>query len=57
MFPGHLFSKSRSDSPLLNKVRSRSRARMLLRFGVNPVVAYQTLIDSLRSHCFKGLSE
>ncbi|UTW49484.1 transcription termination/antitermination NusG family protein [Bacterioplanoides sp. SCSIO 12839] len=57
MFPGYLFLKSRSDSPLLNKVRSTPGARMLLRFGVNPVVVYQALIDSLRSHCFKGLSE
>ena len=57
MFPGYLFLKSRSDSPLLNKVRSTPGARMLLRFDINPVVVYQALIDSLKSQCFEEQSE
>ncbi|WP_419813536.1 transcription termination/antitermination NusG family protein [Bacterioplanoides sp.] len=52
MFPGYLFLKSKKDSPLLNKVRSTLGARMLLRFGVNPVVVSHVLIDSLKSQCF-----
>lgn len=51
MFPGYLFLKSKKDSPLLNKVRSTLGARMLLRFGVNPVVVHQALIDNLKEQC------
>lgn len=57
MFPGYLFLKSRNDSPLLNKVRSTPGARSLLRFGVEPVVVHQALIDSLKSQCFDEQSE
>ena len=57
MFPGYLFLKSKSDSPLLNKVRSTPGARMLLRFGVEPVVVHQALIENLKGQCFDELSE
>ncbi len=57
MFPGYLFLKSRNDSPLLNKVRSTPGARSLLRFGVEPVVVHQALIDSLNEQCFEEQSE
>lgn len=57
MFPGYLFLKSKNDSPLLNKVRSTPGARMLLRFGVNPVTVHSALIDNLKSECFSEHSE
>ena len=50
MFPGYLFLRCDSNSPLLGKVRSTRGARMLLRFGVSPVVVHSSLIDDLRSH-------
>lgn len=48
MFPGYLFLRCRAQSPLLNKVRSTPGARMLLRFGNEPVVVFATLVDNLR---------
>lgn len=48
MFPGYLFLRCRAQSPLLNKVRSTLGARMLLRFGNEPVVVFATLVDNLR---------
>lgn len=57
MFPGYLFLKSRSDSPLLSKVRSTPGARMLLRFGTSPVIVYPELIDSLKNQCFADQSD
>jgi len=57
MFPGYLFLRCNSTSPLLSKVRSTPGARMLLRFGVTPVVVYPSLIDDIRSHSEADHSE
>lgn len=57
MFPGYLFLKSRNDSPLLNKVRSTPGSRMLLRFGINPVVVHYALIDNLKEQCLEEQSK
>ena len=56
MFPGYLFLKTSSGSPLLNKVRSTPGARSLLRFGIDPVVVHEELIESLKGKCFRDAS-
>ena len=57
MFPGYLFLRCDSNSPLLGKVRSTPGSRMLLRFGASPVVVYPSLLDDLRSHSEADHSE
>ena len=57
MFPGYLFLRCDSNSPLLGRVRSTPGTRMLLRFGANPVIVLPSLIDDLRSHSEADYSE
>lgn len=51
MFPGYIFIKTDNDSSLLNRVRSTPGARMLLRFGSEPVVVNSALIHGLKNQC------
>lgn len=51
LFPGYLFLKADSATPLLSKVRSTMGARGLLRFGAQPATLADAIIQDIRQRC------